>query len=166
MKARPIPFSEPMVRAILEGRKSVTRRIVKPQPETRESNAVPGQFGIFLHGWNLEHPAVGPENYAEYCPYGQPGDVLWVRETWGVGIALEVTGVRVEQLQDISRGDCMAEGCPFPNMADADPVGWFQGLWCDIKGPESWNANPWVWVVEFTPHRMNVDAFLASRKTA
>ena len=69
---------------------------------------------------------------------------------WASRITLEITGVRVERLQDISRGDAMAEGCPFPNMAQgADPRNWYADLWNSINGPDSWDANPWVWVVEF-----------------
>ena len=63
-------------------------------------------------------------------------------------IWLEVTGVRVERLQSISRGDAMAEGCPFPNMADgADPRKWFAEVWESTGG--DWAANPWVWVIDF-----------------
>ncbi len=63
-------------------------------------------------------------------------------------IWLEVTGVRVERLQSISRGDAMAEGCPFPNMADgADPRDWFAEVWKSTGG--DWAANPWVWVIDF-----------------
>lgn len=65
-------------------------------------------------------------------------------------ITLEITGVRVEQLQDISRGDCMAEGCPFPNIAkETDPKQWYCDLWESLNGAGSWNLNPWVWVIEF-----------------
>jgi hypothetical protein len=65
-------------------------------------------------------------------------------------ITLEITGVRVERLQDISRGDAMAEGCPFPNMAKGDdPRQWYTALWDQINGAGSWKTNPWVWVVEF-----------------
>ena len=61
---------------------------------------------------------------------------------------LEVTGVRVERLQSISRGDAMAEGCPFPNMADGeDPRDWFAEVWKSTGG--DWAANPWVWVIDF-----------------
>lgn len=69
---------------------------------------------------------------------------------WAGRITLEVTGVRVERLQDISRGDAMSEGCPFPNMAQGDdPRAWFRDLWNSINGAGAWDANPWVWVVEF-----------------
>jgi hypothetical protein len=63
---------------------------------------------------------------------------------------LQVKNIRVERLQDISRGDAMAEGCPFPNMQKGpNPVGWFHDLWHKINGPTSWVKNPWVWVIEF-----------------
>ena len=69
---------------------------------------------------------------------------------WASRILLEVVSVRVERLQDISRGDAMAEGCPFPNMAQGDdPRQWYAELWEQINGPGEWTANPWVWVVEF-----------------
>jgi hypothetical protein len=69
---------------------------------------------------------------------------------WASRILLEIVSVRVERLQEISRGDAMAEGCPFPNMADGDdPRQWYAGLWEQINGHGSWDANPWVWVVEF-----------------
>lgn len=64
----------------------------------------------------------------------------------------KVISIRVDRLQDISRGDAMAEGCPFPNMANGhDPRKWFSSLWEQINGADSWAANPWVWVVEFEP---------------
>lgn len=69
MKERPILFSAPMVGAILEGRKTVTRRVVK-------FNAA-GRAAYFGKQW---HP--DDADIAKACPYGQPGDRLWVRETW------------------------------------------------------------------------------------
>lgn len=70
--------------------------------------------------------------------------------SWASRITLEVLGVRVESLRAITRGDAMAEGCPFPNMAKGDdPRQWYADLWDEINGPGSWDANPWVWVVEF-----------------
>ena len=69
---------------------------------------------------------------------------------WASRIDLEITGVRVERLQDISREDALAEGCtggygPGYDCAQHD----FMCLWQSINGPENWDANPWVWVVEF-----------------
>lgn len=67
MTERPILFNGEMVRAILDGRKTQTRRVVKPQPSVHEMS--PG-------------PDSGPEDIISYCPYGAPGNQLWVRETW------------------------------------------------------------------------------------
>jgi hypothetical protein len=74
IKERPILFSAPMIRAILEGRKTQTRRIVKPREADYprwQPVAVAG-YG----GWVDAHGKRWP------CPCGQPGDGLWVRETW------------------------------------------------------------------------------------
>lgn len=67
-----------------------------------------------------------------------------------------MTEVRVERLQDISRGDAMAEGCPFPNMAAGpDPRRWYAEMWDQISGPGSWDANPCVWALEFKVIEIN-----------
>lgn len=220
MKERPILFSGAMVRAILSGQKTQTRRVVNPYPPAERSiipylpsAIVPQQDGTFAAYTD------GRKAKEFRCPYGQPGDRLWVRECfavehqvepdqpppfndgrpilrdpdsgwrlshyratdpapelsyedgcsarcpedghvhwkpsihmprWACRLVLEIVSVRVERLQDISRGDAMEEGCPFPNMIyETDPVAWFADLWCTINGPESWIANPWAWVVEF-----------------
>ncbi len=76
---RPILMAGPMVRAILDGSKTQTRRVIKPQPELCKSN-VPGASDEDWFHWK-------GENYDDYnpieakCPYGKPGDQLWVRET-------------------------------------------------------------------------------------
>lgn len=74
MTERPILFSGEMVRAIIAGRKTQTRRIVKPQPDCR----VDGELYWNVGGHRLRPTATNPIR----CPYGQPGDRLWVRETW------------------------------------------------------------------------------------
>jgi len=84
MKERPILFSAPMVRAILEGRKTMTRRVVKPVPsdvwghgvitDTRSTKF--GKFCVHMRGEFCGDVHVE-------CPYGTPGDRLWVRETFG-----------------------------------------------------------------------------------
>jgi len=61
-------------------------------------------------------------------------------------ITLEITGVRVERLQEISEGDIIAEGCPSEFLLGTN---WYRPLWESINGPGSWDANPFVWVVEF-----------------
>jgi hypothetical protein len=191
MKERPILFSGPMVRAILEGRKTQTRRVVKRQGDMEFDPADP-HFGPYWLSYATEADG---EDAKVRCPYGVPGDRLWVRETFaenagtaggivyradvgdschGVArldlkcqewthhvdrwrpsifmprrfsrILLEITGVRVERLQDISDDDCRAEGY---DRSHAFPREWFARLWASINGPGSWAANPWVWVVSF-----------------
>ena len=74
MKERPILFSGEMVRAILDGRKKQTRRVIKPQPSMEQSCEPEGYS--WIPAWK------GRELSPTQCPYGQPGDRLWVRETW------------------------------------------------------------------------------------
>lgn len=184
MKYTPILFSTEMVKAILEGRKTQTRRIVKPQPIIDEDSGrvftghMPAKRSPFdIHNWK--------EPYAEVLsPYGQPGDVLWVRETVNKGqngqfhykanelgplnevkwtpsihmpkeacrLFLKVKDIRVERLQEISEEDAIAEGVRL-----YDSKKWFkhnhifEELWQNLCGVESWEANPWVWVIEFEP---------------
>lgn len=209
-KEIPILFSTPMVQAILDGRKTMTRRVIK-----------------FPKGWvpldNAWDWVALQDFYPKWhCPYGKHGDLLWVREAhyrygrwvkngatktgkqkWrftpdsgfpniryqdnppakvekisyrGTGwykrsslfmpkdiarIWLEVTGVRVERLQEISEKDAKAEGVeqnrdgswhdyisPDRLWQDAAKPS-FQSLWMNINGEGSWEANPWVWVIEF-----------------
>lgn len=140
MKERPILFKAPMVRAILDGSKTQTRRVIKPTQPLANGMWPAGRDPV-------------PD-----CPYGQPGDRLLVAsEIPGLRIPrilLEITDVRVERLQDISEADCAKEGAPFSYSGfDPDEApdwrGWYRHLWESIKGPDSWVANPWVWVIEF-----------------
>jgi hypothetical protein len=200
MKERPILFSAPMVRAILDGAKTQTRRIVKPQPEFRH--------GCFFNPG--DSTGYGPGLFISNCRYGQPRDRLWVRETfvcddyrypngpidelkeelfyraddenpfeapegkfwkpsihmprWASRINLEITGVRVERLRDISEEDAQAEGAQ-PSLvgADLDYLKYragYQTLWESINGDGSWEVNPWVWIVEF--QRVEQPALLAA----
>lgn len=231
MKERPILFSGPLVRAILEGRKTVTRRPVS------KANTECGSARWDDLDWSdVERRGSMVVSVADGRPDWQgarhrvhcriePGDRLWVRETWmsllgrcttrrpvktdprnaandiiwradgeasqGVQarwdlavdrrdpdeplqwtpsihmprwasrLTLEVTGVGVERVQDITEGDAMAEGCTgrddghmyaFPPSLSPDPRAHFAALWDDIYGNRdglSWAANPWVWVVRF-----------------
>jgi hypothetical protein len=204
MKERPILFSGQMVRAIMDGRKSQTRRLNGLQ----RINACTDQWsfeGINVHGeylfYDRRDPGILTDAEQEECiqvikcPYGQPGDWLWVKETyllrgngtiatykadmpdveaagfgamyggWKSGrfmpkrwsrLMLEITGIRVEKVQDISEADAIAEGvrCPLttsPHGHDAScsPVALYSDLWRRINGPDSWTANPLVWVLEF-----------------
>ena len=235
MKERPILFSGAMVRAILDGRKTQTRRIMKNQPP-----ADTFRMDTFHHPkgqhyfWAYKEDFSGCELHPGWepicCPYGKPGDRLWVREAWRVGkphderaprdifphvlardtgvtvlyqaggwrslgpagrnepiygddepmpdwagkgrpsihmpralsrITLEITGVRVERLNECSEEDARAEGATcideitgrqvlFPNQCNAGSyrLG-YRRLWNSINGAGAWDANPWVWVVEF-----------------
>jgi len=104
---------------------------------------------------------------ATYTHGDRLGDSLGFRKKWTPAIHmprdasridLEVTGVRVERLQDISEADARAEGAPAADLASGHEVlfprdglhRWgFRLLWEQINGGGSWAANPWVWVVEF-----------------
>jgi len=185
---KPILFSTPMVQAILDGTKTQTRRVVKSRPHNS------------LHLLTIRNSQLQWDN--KPCPYGKPGDILWVREKWlfqrspyrgyvyaaefsealiktqkwkpsihmpfeVARIFLRIKSVRVERLKDISEEDAISEGCclygPFgeykgvlhPNggsmkyRAYSKATRAFECLWESINGDESWNANPWVWVVEF-----------------
>ena len=186
VKERPILFSGPMVRAILEGRKTQTRRTYKLQKEMEWYQDLGGETeGWYTNGigwWNVEE---------EVCPYGKVGERLWVREAFCASfkpmiyqadakhktyggepikykpsihmprrmsrIDLEITGVRVERLNEISEEDCYAEGirkigdggAGELDGARSTPRQLYSDLWVKINGPGSWAANPWVWVVEF-----------------
>jgi hypothetical protein len=182
VKEHPILFSGPMVRAILNGTKTQTRRVARDMPswvervELAQGDLVQ-VFGTAGMNWRR-------------CPYGASGDRLWVRETWvnNFGqllyradcypdsfeygakgwkpsihmpralsrITLEITGVRVERLQDISKEDACAElGCPRewpgpgPEPYQRDPRGAFANLWDEINPKHPWSVNSWVWVVAF-----------------
>ena len=100
MTERPILFSGPMVRAILEGRKTQTRRVVNPQPELIPADVpkAPGDNGWW---WPAKavRSMVQTRDMAAFCPYGIPGDRLWVRETWSLmRIVNRNTGIERNQV--------------------------------------------------------------------
>lgn len=101
MRERPIIFSAPMVRAILSGAKTQTRRIIKPQP----TPCIGGGINWYDKGRSF----IGsPENFRSYCPYGKPGDRLWVRETWGAWPHM-LGGVQRESLRYRADGEYQNE---------------------------------------------------------
>lgn len=87
---KPILFNADMVKAVLEGRKTQTRRIIKNQPPDDIGNIIVGDYHpVKIDKNGDEYP--GAEIFGAYddagewgskCPYGKPGDLLWVRETW------------------------------------------------------------------------------------
>lgn len=83
MKCRPIPFTGPMVRATLNNRKVHTRRVVKPQPVFRDDASPPRwNWKRSLHHTIEWVSHFWPVGMVDYCPYGIPGDHLWLKETW------------------------------------------------------------------------------------
>ncbi|WP_394521668.1 hypothetical protein C1N60_08765 [Pantoea sp. SGAir0184] len=196
MKERGMIFNAEMVRAVLDGSKTQTRRMLTPrQLKMIDTAAAIGECYPLESGYQHEN---SQSYYREWCPFGAVGDRLWVRETFGFSIrsvggspheqvvyraskpdavrlydcngkpdpmkwtpsihmrrkysriTLEITGVRVERLQDISDIDAIAEGCSTADMRSGDSArDVYARLWSSIYGADSWQANPWVWVIEF-----------------
>lgn len=221
-KEHPILFSTPMVQAELEDRKNQTRRTtgldkINEEPGIYEYHGTLKDnplIHVFARIWKGTHV----ETIHIKCPYGQPGDLLWVREKFrfqeafdydgehypeqywyyasvaekwldfdgdvdyrddykwkpsihmpkaAARIWLEITDIKVERVQSISEEDAKAEGIekygPFGKFKGSRHPGGgmmqfrayskaaraFQDLWQDINGEESWNSNPWVWVIKF-----------------
>jgi hypothetical protein len=192
---RPIVFSSPMIQAILAGRKTMTRRVMKSQPPANISSASCWADGM----WRIDHepvPNMLPDGQQlgntvgirVRCPCGRVGDRLWVRESWhpvaelsyctgpehirfaaSVGeaewattrwkpsihmprwasrITLEITGIKVERLQEIDEVDACLEGVL---ACEGSRVASFAGLWDRLNSKRGfgWTSNPWVWVVSF-----------------
>lgn len=197
MKERPIIFNSEMIRAILEDRKTQTRRPIKGNPINvvqfiGRDNKPTDDYGFCQNYKRVINKHIK-------CPFGQVGDRLWVRESiynedgsdwiyfdccyvigknppewidknahkscipsihmprWASRITLEITNIRVEQLQNISEDDAHAEGLnhsvwaedemSVPEYTTAKEK--FKILWESIYGNKSWNLNPYVWVIEF-----------------
>lgn len=218
MADRPILFSAPMIRALLAGTKTQTRRLLKPQPskpwdglfhdrgrwwtgdsltgEAIETLRVPYAHGDRL--WVREAHYLTDDGDTEYAlfPADEGGEIAehleqiarmerdypnpehWAKHKrlrpsihmprWASRLTLTVTEVRVQQLQEISEADVLAEGCPCdpdyhdttadgsnPHMVRLEawrwtsPRAWYHRLWDAINGPGSWDANPWVVAVSF-----------------
>ena len=180
MKERPIIFSSESIKAIIELRKTQTRRVVKEELHRPRYNNIVYQG---KHGWEDEH------GRRLLNLYGEPGNGLWVRETWahnedkselwyradypctipmyatklfgGTGwrspmymprwasrIALEITDVRVERLQDITFRDLQAEGM---QGEFTEAVKNYMQIWDSLNAKRGypWSSNPWVWVISF-----------------
>ena len=175
MRIKPILFSTEVVRAILDGRKTVTRRVVKDYYKYER-----------LLGIELKFPMQVYKAFNSPC---EPGDILWVRETWtslvgsylyradqkpgmknpgkwrpsihmpreAARIWLRVTDVRVERVQEIDVDGIRAEGLTSACVHVGDmeiAMQEFALLWDSTIKPADrenygWAANPWVWVIEF-----------------
>ena len=189
---KPILFNTEMVRAILDGRKTQTRRVVKSLDGLSFYRAEPSEDAYealgkwdFFYGW-LEGGVMFDACASVKAPYSI-GDILWVRETWnhvkfGLGdwhyeyradyddtskwrngsfaqwrpsihmprdaarIFLRVNDVRVERLQDIDDDGVVAEGLEIG--AEFDEL-WNRTLSKSDRAMFGWDANPWVWVIDF-----------------
>jgi hypothetical protein len=97
-----------------------------------------------------EHKRWGDCDIADFGEWGKTRVSIHMPR-WASRITLEITDVRIEQLQDITEHGAWMEGCHDSIIPTKYPtsVAWFHELWSSINGPESWAANPWVWVVEF-----------------
>lgn len=193
VKERPIIFSGQEVRAILDRTKTQARRVIKNNARgadrveyVRKSELYPGKPGKAYSGWvacvdNLNGLALPLS-----CPFGQPGERLYVKEAWAYTtdycgqvlldgrealyradndqsiipdrwrssihmpreysrLALEITDVRVERLQEISEQDAQAEGI----ANSTTPILTFMGLWDSTNKKHPWSSNPWCWVLTF-----------------
>lgn len=188
--AKPILFNTDMVRSILDGRKTVTRRVIKHDV-----------YAILNSTYHKEHPEVDDKQIiSELCmPSYQPGDILYVRETWAQAAAhtlfyradktiqnilwrpsihmpkeaarifLKVTNVRVERLQDIDDEQAKKEwanwrngkNVGFEEKMSRSAVERFAEIWdSTIKKSDinryGWNANPYVWKIEFERVKLDV----------
>lgn len=202
-----ILFTPSMVKAILMGHKTVTRRMIKHRHMYKVHNVMGSTDEEIRNIKNA--PLRIPEGEEEetmrllldHCPYGKKDHYLWVRETWAPSLFgdkengyieiirypadgaelgfkhvkdydrwnnrpnihmpkaycrlwLKVVSVRVEKLWDITDEEAIAEGVEtlglYPGY-DMSSRSKFGGLWGLINGYESWEANPWVWVIEFEP---------------
>lgn len=196
MAIKPILFNTEMVRAILDGRKTCTRRLPRKQIEEKYLEYEEWVCAVAPPGstWLSEK-----EFYEEYPPY-QLGDILYVRETWcglpvneaghfrghpiyyyradgdlrpegwrgawhpsihmpkeAARIWLKVTNVSVERLQEITADGIRNEGLSSMAVHTGDmgiALKEWENLWnSTVKKSDlntyGWNANPWVWVIEF-----------------
>ena len=205
MAIKPILFNTEMVRAILDGRKTCTRRVIKPQPQSRLCYTYAGSHKGCIGKWTYPnrgaHEFLGeeyklPENIKDeelskrWNPPYHKDDILYVRETWkkapngyyyyedwqrndiadvtkwkpsihmpkeAARIWLKVTDVRVERLQEITSEQICREGVEveYPHVLNGEEKRYaFSTLWnSTIKKSNlnryGWDANPWVWVIEF-----------------
>jgi hypothetical protein len=151
-----ISFSTEMVRAILDGRKTQTRRPIEPQPSwgkviTEQEALSRALSGFDPYGFRINTPT--QSEAVTNAPY-KPGDIIYVRGTWAMVIFLRVVDVRAERLWGITEEGAQAEGVKAygrNNCSGTSARIAFAELWDSIyegKG-YGWQSNPWVWVTTF-----------------
>lgn len=225
----PVLFKTPMVQRILVDRKNMTRRLrglkyINEHPDNWEFLNTSDKLDFprpadckypdrLWYKWTNIHN--NGKSFITQCPYGKPGDILWVRENWcepvlcdgfekdyyyqaddikvtdfasrfinfkwkpsihmprkACRILLQVEEIRVERLQDITEADAIAEGIhpdsggwksyeiihegkhkgevnPHSIVPNRSPITSYKELWQSINGLDSWDKNPWLWVVKF-----------------
>lgn len=176
-KLKEIVFTDEMEEAIIAGKKTMTRMLVDPQPVPVQQWDIGISRALYREGdfiWPSKVAGVttvsckpnGPEDWVEEnSPYGKPGDLLVLD-----GMTIELVSLRVERLQTISAADAEAEGADcYSLMPDGGSMlsgysfseddgkcllhptaaGAYREWWVTEHGAESWEANPWVWVIEF-----------------
>lgn len=184
MKEYPLLCKAPVVRAILDGRQTQDRRPIRLR-EFRESDThgYDFQFRDMRGLWNGVRLAdmLNPprQTFPGRCPYGVPGDVLWVRETWNITVEgykyradgvqrgwtwrpsihmprraarlfLRLTDVRVQRVRDISEDDALAEGVDKRIVCGRESHrAAFALLWDECYGAGAWDRNDWVWALTF-----------------
>ncbi len=178
-KERPIIFSAPMVRALIEGRKTQTRRIVKNAhvitcDDRTGATDTPCPFGnvgdrLYVREATWKHRETGEYRHGDDASYASWRECGWKRVP-GIHmprsmsrLTLTITDVRVERLHEIGKDgrkakDVLAEGVDPEAIArnaawfhpDDAPALAFAGLWESIHGKGSWKSNPWVWALTFT----------------
>jgi hypothetical protein len=157
MNDRGIIFSAQMVRALLEGRKTMTRRLAT----SPLAKCKPGDRLWVREAFAMEGAMIGPGRDAPAFMADFPGDPR------GLGwrspihmprrasrLTLIVTATKIERVQEISREDELAEGTPKGTF--------FDSVWSALHGDASWQANPEVVALTFTVERRNIDAVTAA----
>ncbi|HEM8865373.1 TPA: ASCH domain-containing protein [Providencia stuartii] len=164
MKDR-IKFNDAMLAAVMDGRKTQTRRPMKVQPVLNGN-----WWEVYGAGWGKDSksmPAVPGHSLANNCPYGKVGEIISVADKDGnIKGKIEITDVWLQQIQEISPSDAIAEGIkagrygnegnwlvgfyiPNSNQPYITEKNAFKELWSSIYGISSWRNNEWVWVIEF-----------------
>ncbi|MCM2366515.1 ASCH domain-containing protein [Proteus terrae] len=161
MKDR-IKFNDAMLAAVMDGRKTQTRRPIESQPKVTEEEL--RKLGAWQEGYTLSEQvcAAWRHRFVDVdCPYGETGDIINITDKdCNIKGRIKITDVWVQQIQEISQDDARAEGFELtgwrPTYSDPDsggetftPYDKFADAWIDIYGDGSWSSNPWVWVIEF-----------------